>query len=328
VVHFVSDSPAAGPWIRQGVVLPAQATCPSAAVAPDGTLILTLFGGEERTSKQRTREYYPNGDPVNHNFCRNGSTPCGFSKHGCFNSSSSSSSGGATLPIDHHPSHANSAVGSNDCAHCKTEQCSDNCTFPIYAYADGVNGLLKSRLAHASILLDKKNNPTGFKGTFSISVRVCACFVCVCVRARPIPLHVLCSVHSRMPSRTSTSSTSTLSDSICLILYSRTNASRSASTFDEVSTSVLSVFAHWRMWISYLSCGVVWCGVYPTICVVQAPWIAKNGTTHILLQTGEFPTWFPANMSVNNIGAVVRADAWQGPYVETTAAQRSIIHML
>ena len=86
VVHWISDAPTS-PWRRLGVALAPQATCPSAAIAPNGTLIMTLFGGVQRASKQRTPEYYPSGDPVHHNFCRNGSTPCGFSKHGCSSTS-------------------------------------------------------------------------------------------------------------------------------------------------------------------------------------------------------------------------------------------------
>ena len=47
VVHWASDAPA-GPWKRVGVALAPQATCPSVAVAPNGTLVMTLFGGAPR----------------------------------------------------------------------------------------------------------------------------------------------------------------------------------------------------------------------------------------------------------------------------------------
>ena len=50
----MSHAPAAGRWERIGVVLPPQATCPSVAIAPNGTVIMTLFGGAQHASKQRT----------------------------------------------------------------------------------------------------------------------------------------------------------------------------------------------------------------------------------------------------------------------------------
>ena len=183
---------------------------------------MTLFGGAQRPSKQRIPKFYPGGDPVNHMFCHNGSTPCGFSKHGCVNSThgrspkhgntdgieSSSAGDGATAA-----SSVSTRVGGSgmDCAHCKTENCTGSCTFPMYT-APGVDG--PWNLTSAMIELGSELNPTGYKGTFSIS----------------------------------------------------------------------------------------------------APWISPNGTTHIVLQTGEFPSWYPANLSVNNIGTVVRAETWKGPY--------------
>jgi hypothetical protein len=69
-VHWTSSTPATGPWKRTGVVLPAQATCASTAMAPNGSLVLTLFGGVRSAPKQRIPANYPNGDPVNHQFCR------------------------------------------------------------------------------------------------------------------------------------------------------------------------------------------------------------------------------------------------------------------
>lgn len=85
VVHWTSATPLTGPWNRTHVALPPETTCPSAAVAPDGTLVMTVgVPGRRGTSKQKIPANYPDGDPVTHQFCRNGSTPCGFSKHGCF----------------------------------------------------------------------------------------------------------------------------------------------------------------------------------------------------------------------------------------------------
>lgn len=189
---------------------------------------MTLLGGEQRTSKQRTPQFYPDGDPSNHKFCHNGSTPCGFSKHGCSNTSV-----GEGIPVlieelgnqNEYGADNNSIVsnttsngggsnggGSIDCAHCKTEDCKDHCTFSMYVSPTGVGGPWK--LTSAVIQLGPEYNPTGFKGTFSIS----------------------------------------------------------------------------------------------------APYVSPNGTAHIVLQTAEFPDWYPANLTANNIGAVVRAETWEGPY--------------
>ena len=210
VVHWVSDHPPASPWKRLGVALAPQATCPSTAVAPNGTLVMTLFGGARRSAKQRTPQYYPGGDPVHHEFCRNGSTPCGFSKHGCSSSSSSSSSAGsppspaaASEPLG---TPGGAAAGLPDCAHCTARPSGGRCSFPMYV-ADGPEGPWRL----TSAVLDLAMN---FTGSFSIS----------------------------------------------------------------------------------------------------APWISRNGTTHIVLQTGQFPDSFPPEYKVNNIGAVVRADSWAGPY--------------
>lgn len=210
VVHWISDAPTS-PWRRLGVALAPQATCPSAAITPNGTLIMTLFGGVQRASKQRTPEYYPSGDPVHHNFCRNGSTPCGFSKHGC--SSTSVLKTSSTIRIGGQDSSGlgdqpavDAATGLPDCAHCTTRPSGGRCAFPMYA-ADEAEGPWRL----TSVVLDLTMN---FTGAFSIS----------------------------------------------------------------------------------------------------APWVSTNGTTHIVLQTGQFPDAFPPKYKLNNIGAIIRADSWVGPY--------------
>ena len=171
---------------------------------------MTLFGGAQRKSNQRTPKYYPNGDPENHRFCKNGSTPCGFSKHGC------SSAANPRLPrltgrssgVSGQPDGDATTGGLPDCAHCSPSghTCGGKCAFPMYA-ADGTAG--PWRLTNA--VLDLAMN---FSGSFSIS----------------------------------------------------------------------------------------------------APWISPNGTTHIVLQTGQFPALFPPEYKLNNIGAIIRADSWAGPY--------------
>lgn len=217
VTHWVSDAPAASRWERIGVVLLPQATCPSAAIAPNGTVIMTLMGGAQHASKQRTPGFYPSGDPVHHNFCHNGSTPCGFSKHGCSSSPASplqqlpplSVAAASTVP----PRRDGRTADLPDCAHSTARPSGGKCQFPLYAAAEGLGG--DWRLTGA--VLDLAMN---FTGAFSIS----------------------------------------------------------------------------------------------------APWISPNGTTHIVLQTGQFPVSFPPEYAVNNIGAVIRADSWEGPYTVVARA--------
>jgi hypothetical protein len=214
-VHWTSSTPTTGPWKRREVVLPAEAHCASTAVSPNGSFIMTLFGGEQRTAKQRIPANYPKGDPINGKFCQNGSTPCGFSKHGCFNTSAPVF--GSRPDVDAPSTVAapkTVAAGSNalpDCAHCATLNCSANCQFPLYV-SPGSSGPWK--LVFAQMNLATKLNPTNFSGQFSIS----------------------------------------------------------------------------------------------------GPWISANGTTHIVLQTGDWPDFYPPAMRKVNIGTVIRADSWAGPF--------------
>merc|ERR1740130_1300199 len=47
---------------------------------------------------------------------------------------------------------------------------------------------------------------------------------------------------------------------------------------------------------------------------IAAPWFAKNGTAWWVLQTGTWPADFPAADRLGNIGMIIRADSWEGPY--------------
>jgi hypothetical protein len=47
---------------------------------------------------------------------------------------------------------------------------------------------------------------------------------------------------------------------------------------------------------------------------IAAPWIASNGMATIVLQTGDYNNVYPASLRLNNIGAVIRADRFEGPY--------------
>lgn len=73
--RFVADKPE-GPWSRKEVVIPVWSTCPSAAITPNGTVVLwTMGNGGGRQPKL--------GPDAWGKRCENGSTPCGFAKHGC-----------------------------------------------------------------------------------------------------------------------------------------------------------------------------------------------------------------------------------------------------
>ena len=73
IVRFSSPSPR-GPWKRNEVSLPLWAHCGSAAVAPNGTVVMWSFRG----SKKPRMGLDPQGQR-----CIAGATPCGFAKHGC-----------------------------------------------------------------------------------------------------------------------------------------------------------------------------------------------------------------------------------------------------
>ena len=73
-VRFVAHTPQ-GPWTRKDVVQPVWSTCPSAAIAPNGTVVLWTMAARGRKPKL--------GKDAWGNTCKNGSTPCGFAKHGC-----------------------------------------------------------------------------------------------------------------------------------------------------------------------------------------------------------------------------------------------------
>ena len=228
-VHWVSSHPTTGPWVRKEVVLAPEATCASTAMAPDGALVMTLFGGRRHDVRQRVPAEYPHGDPVHHQFCRNGSSPCGFSKHGCTNGTSRRAAVEATLasppplspspqspplsspssqsPPSSSPSPAISTLSLPDCAHCTPATCTQRCSFPYYASPGGLAGPWSLRTAELQLALN-------FSGQFSIS----------------------------------------------------------------------------------------------------APWVSANGTTHIVLQTGDWPAFYPEHLRGENIGAVVRAESWAGPY--------------
>lgn len=77
VVHFSAPSPK-GPWQRKDVALPIWASCPSAAVAPNGTIVMWSM---LRPGVKTVPRLGP--DPVNGQRCVGGATPCGFAKHGC-----------------------------------------------------------------------------------------------------------------------------------------------------------------------------------------------------------------------------------------------------
>ena len=47
---------------------------------------------------------------------------------------------------------------------------------------------------------------------------------------------------------------------------------------------------------------------------IAAPWISPDGTTHIGLQTGEWLDFYPAALRQGNIGTVIEAASWEGPY--------------
>lgn len=210
-VHWVSRTPKTGPWQRKDVALPAQATCASTARAPNGTLIMLLFGGTRSTPKERVPKNYPKGDPVHHMFCHNGSTPCGFSKHGCVERPSidrpfhDASLGSSTATLE-------TSNSLPDCAHCKGTAClTTGCSFPMYV-ADAPTGPWRNIRANLNTMV--AHNPLNFTGQFSIA----------------------------------------------------------------------------------------------------APWIASNGTTTTILQTGDYNNVYPASLRLNNIGAVIRADRFEGPY--------------
>ena len=47
---------------------------------------------------------------------------------------------------------------------------------------------------------------------------------------------------------------------------------------------------------------------------IAAPWFAQNGTAWWVLQTGEWPSEFPSADRLGNIGMIIKADSWEGPY--------------
>jgi hypothetical protein len=179
-VHWVSSTPSTGPWHRKAISLPAQATCASTALAPNGSVILALFGGLHSSPKQRIPANYPRGDPINHQFCRNGSTPCGFSKHGCIKAGQPNNvdrpyhdawqqAGGSSQAGGAAPVHAAGAAGSKlpDCAHCRGTQCqATGCSFPMYV-SDGLDG--PWRVIQPAMDVQTALNPLNFTGSFSIA---------------------------------------------------------------------------------------------------------------------------------------------------------------
>ena len=79
VVHFVASQPL-GPWRRKEVAVPAlssqwpSGSCPSAAVTPNGTVVMWIYRGGGRPKM---------GQDAWGNSCEAGASPCGFAKHGC-----------------------------------------------------------------------------------------------------------------------------------------------------------------------------------------------------------------------------------------------------
>ena len=83
VIHAVAPTPF-GPWEREGVTLHTWAHCPSAAVSPDGVIILPRLwcspikypAGVPGSCKAGVRTCLADGQ-----CCRNGASPCGFILH-------------------------------------------------------------------------------------------------------------------------------------------------------------------------------------------------------------------------------------------------------
>eukprot|EP00936_MAST-01D_sp_MAST-1D-sp1_P002992 g2992.t1 len=67
VAHFTASEPS-GPWERRGVALPVWSHCPSAALAPNGTVVMWAFAGG-RSPKT--------GPDAWGNRCIGGASPCG-----------------------------------------------------------------------------------------------------------------------------------------------------------------------------------------------------------------------------------------------------------
>ena len=75
VVRYSAISPK-GPWTRQNVITHPQSTCPSAALAPNGTVVLWTMGTGGGAHPKLGVDAWGKA-------CVAGASPCGFAKHGC-----------------------------------------------------------------------------------------------------------------------------------------------------------------------------------------------------------------------------------------------------
>ena len=78
-----------------------------------------------------------------------------------------------------------------------------------------------------------------------------------------------------------------------------------------VSSNISST--RWKPFHANVTLGLNFSGQWS----IAAPWILPNGTTYIVLQTQDWPEFYPPSLRGETIGTVVRADSWQGPYTVT-----------
>jgi hypothetical protein len=296
VVRFAAASPK-GPWARKELSLPVWAHCASAAASPNGSVVMWSFRGH----KQPRLGKDPQGQR-----CQDGATPCGFAKHGC----------GSERPV---PPHPNPGAG---CATwgrtpsgytCAAHHClSDGPKQPSHCGAGLCSHAMNATTGLCAPLQCKQDD---YKhGCPAAAAKQCDADP----RCHGFALY-------KTPWRAmraeffATKGAGGLTSQVDWTAWTKTTqmvAVADGSTTkhgpDETFSGSLPLS------VSHGPAGP-WRDVAATITggasfSIAAPWIAKNGTTMWVLQTGSWPADWPVSERAANIGLIIRASSWEGPY--------------
>lgn len=311
IVHFASTSPH-GPWARKELALPVWAHCGSAAVSPNGSVVMWSFTG------QRTPRL--GKDPQGQE-CVAGATPCGFAKHGC----------GPNSPLPPAPPGAKCDTWQRASGYtCAAQHClSDGRKQPGHCG----EGLCASAMnATTGLCAPLQCNQSAYKQSCpAAAAKQCDADP----RCHGFALYKTPWRETRAQFFRATEGAGGLTTQADWTAWTKT-AAPAAVRADGSSATVAVATKHGAdetqsdslpLSVSQGPAGP-WRRVSATITggasfSIAAPWFQKNGTAYWVLQTGDWPASFPAADRLANIGQIIRADSWEGPYEVIGACKAS-----
>lgn len=311
IVHFASASPH-GPWARKELALPVWAHCGSTAVSPNGSVVMWSFTG------QRTPRL--GKDPQGQE-CVAGATPCGFAKHGC----------GPNSPLPPAPPGAKCDTWQRASGYtCAAQHClSDGRKQPGHCG----EGLCASAMnATTGLCAPLQCNQSAYKQSCpAAAAKQCDADP----RCHGFALYKTPWRETRAQFFRATEGAGGLTTQADWTAWTKT-AAPAAVRADGSRATVAVATKHGAdetqsdslpLSVSQGPAGP-WRRVSATITggasfSIAAPWFQKNGTAYWVLQTGDWPASFPAADRLANIGQIIRADSWEGPYEVIGACKAS-----